>query len=353
MKIFRIFIIAVILIIAAIIVYNKFIKAPDAIKDMQAGAQKELQVMGYVVKLTKLSNTVEAGGTLLAAEQVNLQPEISEKIKYINFREGAFAGKGTLLVKLNDDDFQAQLKKLNVQKQIAEKTEQRLRQLLSANGIGQQEYDNALLTLDNIKADIEIVQTQIEKTEIRAPFSGKLGLRNVSMGAMVNPNTILTSIQQVDSLKIDFFIPEKYGQCLKPGDIVRFRTDVEKNQLTGKVYAIETSVDESSRSIQVRAMFDNRKNNLQPGSFVKVMLDLKDIPETIMIPSQAIIPEAKGKKVVVCENGKAVFKKVITGFRSESEVQITEGLQEGDTVVTTGILYLKPDLRLKFKKMQN
>ncbi|MDD5571471.1 MAG: efflux RND transporter periplasmic adaptor subunit [Bacteroidales bacterium] len=353
MKSFRIFIIVVVTIIIAIIVYNKIYRAPRINKKSQAEMQKELPVVGYIVKSEKISSRIEASGTLLSAEQVNLQSEISEKVMKINFKEGSYVIRGAILVKLNDNELQAQLKKLIIQKQMAEATEQRLKQLLSMNGVGQQDYDNALLQLNNIKADIDIVQTQIEKTEIRAPFSGKIGLRNVSVGAYILPSTVISSIQQTDSLKVDFFIPEKYSQVVSEGDEVRFRVDASNNEFTGKVYAIESKIDEASRSIQVRAIFNNTKAKLQPGTFARVFLDLKDIPETIMIPSQSIIPEAKGKKVVVCKNKKALFKNVITGIRNESEVQILEGLEVGDTIVTTGILYLKPDMKLKIKKTLN
>ncbi|MFA6923585.1 MAG: efflux RND transporter periplasmic adaptor subunit [Bacteroidales bacterium] len=353
MKSFKIFISIVIAIIVAIIIYNKIYRAPRINKKSQAEMQKELSVTGYIVKSEKLLSQIEASGTLLSAEQVNLQSEISEKVIKINFKEGSFVNRGAILVKLNDDELQAQLRKLIIQKQVAEATEQRLKQLLSMNGIGQQDYDNALLQLNNIKADIDIVQTQIEKTEIKAPFSGRIGFRNVSIGAYISPGTVISSIQQTDSLKIDFFIPEKYSQIVNAGDKVRFKIDAYNDEFTGKVYAIESKIDEATRSIQVRAIFNNEKAKLQPGTFAKVFLDLKDIPETIMIPTQSIIPEAKGKKVVVCKNGKALFKTVVTGIRSESEVQILEGLEVGDTVVTTGILYLKPDMKLKFKKIAN
>ena len=353
MKNFKIFIFVFIFIILCVIVYNKIIIAPQMNKNSQKELLKNLAVTGYIVKTVKLSNQIETSGTLLAAEQVELQPEISGKITGISFKEGSYVKKGSLLVKLKDDDLQAQLKKLTIQKKIAEKTEERMKQLLSVNGVGQQEYDNASLELNNIKADIEIVQTQIIKTEIKAPFSGNIGLRNVSIGAFISPATVVSSIQSKDSLKIDFYIPEKYSLLVRNGDKIRFKLDASNDIYFGKVYAIESKIDESTRSVLVRAIYDNRKTDLQPGSFAKVFLDLKDIPETMMIPSQSIIPEAKGKKVAVFKNGKSIFKKVITGIRNESEVQILDGLNVGDTVITTGILYIKPDIKIKIKNFVN
>lgn len=353
MKKFTWFIIFLLLIIAAIIFYNKIYKSSPVENKPQEGKNKEIKATGFIVTSQKLSNRLEAGGTLLASEEIVLHPEISGRIILLNIDEGNFITKGTLLVKINDSELQAQLQKQQAQKQIAEKNEQRLKELLAINGIGQQDYDASLLQLNNIKADIEITKAQIEKTEIRAPFSGKLGLKQISIGAYVTPATIIASLQQVDILKLDFFIPEKYSSQIKKGATVKFKTDNGNSEFTGRIYAVEPHVDEASRSIQVRASVDNSKGILNPGAFTKIILDINDIPEALLIPSQCIIPEAKGKKIILCKNGFAEFRKVIIGLRSESNVQILEGLQAGDTIAVSGLMFIKPEMKLSFPKIIN
>lgn len=353
MKKFTWFIISLLLIIATIIFYNKVYKASPTENKAQEGKNKEMKTTGFIVKSQKLSNQLEAGGILFSSEEVELHPEISGRVVRLNIDEGNFVKQGILLVKINDAELQAQLLKQQAQKQIAEKNEQRLKELLAINGIGQQEYDAALLQLNNIKADIEITKAQLDKTEVRAPFSGKLGLKKISAGAYVTPNTVIASLQQVDPLKLDFFIPEKYSSQIKKGAIVKFKTDNGKTEFSGRIYAIEPRVDDASRSIQVRASVDNSKGILNPGAFTKIIFDIDDVPDALLIPSQCIIPEAKGKKVILCKNGKAEYRKVIIGLRSESNVQIIEGLQGGDTIVVTGLMFIKPEMKLTFPKIMN
>lgn len=353
MKKFTWFIIFILVIITAIIFYNKIYKVLPAENKSQEGKNKEMKVTGFIVKSKKLSNQLEAGGTLLSSEEVELHPEISGRVIKLNIDEGNFVKQGTLLVKINDAELQAQLLKQQAQKQIAEKNEHRLKELLANNGIGQQDYDAVLLQLNNIKADIEITKAQLDKTEIHAPFSGKLGLKQISTGAYVTPNTVIATLQQVDPLKLDFFIPEKYSNQIKKGAIVKFKMDNIPTEFTGQIYAIEPRVDNASRSIQVRAFVDNSKGVLNPGAFTKIILDIDDLPDALLIPSQCIIPEAKGKKVIICKNGMAEFRKVIVGLRSESDVQIIEGLQEGDTIVAGGMMFIKPEMKLSFPKIMN
>ena len=348
MKKFIWFIIFLLFAISAIIVYNKIIKAKPGIEKKQQGKGNVMRANGYVVTPKKLFNQMELGGSLLASEEVELHPEIAGRVSYLKIEEGQFVEQGTLLLKINDSDLQAQHQKLLTQKKIAEKNEQRLKELLSVNGVGQQEYDAALLQLNNVNADIEIIKVQIEKTEIRAPFSGKLGLRKISLGAYVTPTAVIATLQQINPLKLDFYIPEKYSHLLRQGLKVNFKSETGEAQYSAIVKAIEPRVDKSIRSIQVRAQVENANETLLPGSFVKILFNVADIENALMIPSECIIPDAEGKKVILCQNGVAKFQKVITGFRSNEEVEIVDGLKVNDTIATTGLLFVKPGMKLKF-----
>lgn len=343
---------AVVVLIAGIIIYNKVLHPKEEAPTSPAGGPPQvLPVAGFLVQTKSLENGVTASGTLLANENVELHAEVSGKITMLNLNEGSTVSKGTLLVKLYDADLQAQFKKLILQRETAEKTELRLKQLLSVNGIGQQEYDNALIQLNNIKADIELVQANISKTEIRAPFNGIVGLRNVSEGAYITPATSIATLQQINPLKIDFTVPEKYSSALGKGDIVKFSTDGSAQTYNGKIYAIEPRIDEATRSIKIRALVQNTSSGLLPGTFAKVDVGLKRIDNALMIPTQCIIPEARNKKVIVVNNGKADFRIVQTGVRNESQIQIINGISEGDTIVASALMSVKPGMGLKIIKL--
>lgn len=349
------FIVAIVVLVAGIIVYNKVLHPKDAkpAAGAKGAAPKDMAVSAYVVSAKSLDNNILASGTLLPFEDAELHTEISGKIIQLNLNEGTAVSKGTLLVKLYDADLQAQLKKLKLQKEQAQKTEGRIKQLLAINGVGQQEYDDVVTGINNIEADMELIQAQISKTEIRAPFNGVVGLKNVSLGSYVTPATLIATFQQIDPLKVDFTVPEKYSASTKKGDQLKFNVDGFDEQFTGKIYAVEPRIDEATRSIKVRAQVQNTKAKLFPGSFAKVVLDLKTIDNALMVPTQSIIPDARNKKVIVVSNGKAEFRKVETGVRGETYVQITSGLKEGDTIVTTALMYIKPDMGLKVVKVSD
>jgi membrane fusion protein (multidrug efflux system) len=306
----------------------------------------------FVAVNKDLTDNVISSGTLLAAEQLEIHPEISGRITMLNIQEGRQISKGTLLVKLYDGDLQAQLQKLYAQKENDEKNEQRAKQLLARDAASQQDYDLVSTQLKTTLADIELVKAQILKTEIRAPFSGVIGLRNVSPGAYVSPSTTIANLQQTDPLKVDFFVPEKYSSRLSVNKSVVFEVDGFTEKFKGNIYAIEPGIDQATRSIKIRAMVANTGAKLHPGAFAKVRLDIQDI-KAVMVPTQAIIPQTRGKQVVLLKNGKAAFRKVETGLRNENQVQVTSGLAEGDTVITTGLMFVKPDAPLKVGKVVN
>ena len=316
------------------------------------GGGAALQVEGLVVKPVSISDKLEVTGNVLPFESTEIKPEISGRVVYLNIKEGAMVSRGQLLVKLFDADLQAQLKKLQVQLQIAEKTEERQKELLKISGISQQDYDLSLLQLTNLKADIELVQVNISKTEIRAPYSGKLGLKNVSPGAYISPTNILTNISQVNQLKIEFSIPEKYSSQIRNGMEVNFNVEGSPNEYKAAISATESSVEQNTRNLKIRALVKRGDRYLVPGNFAKVEIILGRNENAIMIPSQAIIPVARGKQVITLKNGKILFNNIITGVRDSSRVQVLEGLSLGDTLITTGLLFIRPDSKIKLTKIQ-
>jgi membrane fusion protein (multidrug efflux system) len=344
-------------IVVVILIGTKFIFFPskagqpaNAAKGKNAGPPSN--VTACIVKPEKLSNQITASGTIRANEDVQLQPELSGKIVQINFKEGSPVSKGQLLVKINDADLQAQYKKLQLQHSLAEQTMQRQKQLLDINGVSQQEFDLAQSSYNTIKADMDFATAQILKTEIKAPFDGVIGLKNVSEGAFVSPTTIIASIQQIDPVKIDFAVPERYSYFLKKSGEVIFSIEGVPGDLKGQIYAIEPKIDMTTRTVQVRAICPNSKNNIYPGAFAQVKIQLSDIDAAVMIPTEAIIPDINGQKVFIMKNGKANYVRVETGIRTDAKIQITKGLNAGDTVLTTGIMQLKPNASVQITDLK-
>ncbi len=315
-----------------------------------AASGKPTGVNGFLVKPQYLESGIELPGTLLPYEDVEIRPEMNGRLVSLNLKEGSLVQKGSLIAKIFDADILAQMKKVEAQLALANQTESRLKQLLSVNGASKQEYDNALGQVTNYKADLDILKVQLSKTEIRAPFSGKLGLKSVSIGAYISPATLITTLQQLNPLKLEFSVPEKYRQLFNINQTLQFQVDGHPQKLSDKIYAFDTKADPNNRSVKVRALFNNPGQSFSPGTFLTVTLPVIE-KSALMVPSQCIIPESYGKKVIVAKNGKATYQKVVTGVRNSSMVQITEGIQAGDTVVTTGQLALKPDAPVNISKL--
>jgi membrane fusion protein, multidrug efflux system len=315
-------------------------------------ATPPIQAEAYIVKAMAMSEDLEVPGTLLPYEETEIRPEISGRIVALNIREGTNVGKGTLLAKLFDGDLQAQLQKLQVQLQISEKTVDRYKELLKIQGISQQEYDLAELQVNNLKADMDLVRVNIEKTQIRAPYSGTLGLRSVSMGAYVSPTTLLTTLRKVDQLKVVFTVPEKYSSMMKKGTQVKLNLEGEKQKFTATVIATENSIEANTRTLRVLAVVNANRTPLVPGAFAKVNLQMDKNNQALVVPTQAIIPQARNKKVLVYNNGAVKSVIVETGIRDSSFVQIESGLSLGDTVLTTGLLSIRPESKVKLTRVQ-
>lgn len=299
----------------------------------------------------KITESLEVPGTLLASETTEIHPEVSGRLTMLNVREGAYVGKGSVIAKLYDADLQAQLRKLQAQLNIANQTANRLSQLLKIQGISRQDYDLAVLNANNIRADIDIVRTNIGRTVIRAPFSGKLGLKEISVGAYVTPATIITVIRKTSDLRLDFTLPEKYISEAKQGTTVYFTVAGSDVRHAAKIRATESGITENSRSLNVRSTVMGNDPSLVPGAFANVILDFAPDYTAIMIPSQAIIPQARGKKVVLYKDSVATFVDVTTGVRDSSNVQILSGINAGDTIVTTGLMSVKPNAKVSINNI--
>ena len=314
-------------------------------------AMGPLTVEGFVVREHTISDIVEVPGSLLPSEETQIRSEVTGRVVKLNVNEGATVREGTLLVKLFDEDLQAQLRKLEVQLKIAAKTEERQRELLAISGISQQDYDLSTLQVENLRADIQAVKIAIGKTEIRAPYTGKLGLRNISLGAYVSPSELITTLRQVESLKLEFSIPEKYAKERAPGSVINFRVDGGQDEHQGTVIATESGVDPATRTLRIRARVNKKHRELVPGIFARVVLQLGEDTKGLLVPSQAIIPQAKTKQVILLRKDSAQFVNIETGLRDSSFVQVVSGIKEGDTVITTGLMAIRPKAKVKVSRI--
>lgn len=299
-----------------------------------------------------ISSITEANGSIVANEFVELHTEVSGRITYLNIPEGTNVAQGTVLARINDADLQAQLNKTRVQLELAQKTEQRLAKLLAVNGISQGEYDTALNQVNSLKADMAYTQVLIDKTVLRAPFSGLIGLRQISQGAYVSPTTIIATMQQVNKLKIDFTVPEEYAGIIRKGSVVEVAVEGQgKSRCKAVVIAREPQVNQTTRNLLIRASLSNCSAN--PGTFAKVYFNAGAARKSIMVPTNAIIPDDKNKKLVLVKNGVANYVVVETGVRQEGSVEITSGIADGDSIVVDGVLFARPDKPVKVRSVKN
>jgi membrane fusion protein (multidrug efflux system) len=345
------------------LIYNKFFSARS--KKLQAtntkgkggggksGRNGPVAVKLMIVKDTTLENNIDVTGTIDANERVNLISETAGNITGIYFTEGSRVRKGQLLVKVYNQDQLAALKQNQYQIALARQNEYRSKILLQKEAISQQEYETSLTGLNTLVAQGDMLKAQLAKTEIRAPFSGTIGLRNVSPGGYLSPNTAIATLVNIDPAKITFSVPEKYLSLVSKGTRVSFTVSSSLDKFRAVVYAIEPAIDVSSRTITVRAKADNPKGILTAGSFAKINLELDKIAKTIMVPTECVIPDLKSSKVYLYHNGTALAKDVKTDLRTDTKVQIIEGLKPGDSLVVSGIIQMRPKAPLKIIKVIN
>lgn len=325
---------------------NNKIAADGGSKGKGAPANS-LQVEGVVVTASDFTNNLEVTGALEANETVELRSEVSGLITSIRFKEGTHVAKGSLLIKINDRDIQAQLQEALTRQRLSATNENRSKQLLEKGAISQEEYDTSLADLQSLRAQTQLIRAQLAKTAIYAPFSGKIGLRSVSVGEYLTPATLIANLSSTNPLKVSFSVPERYMGQVELNSEISFTTDGFNKTFAGKIYAIEPGINTQTRTLQIKALVPNANDELRPGSFARIKLALSTLKNVLLIPNQAIVPVLKGKTVFISKEGKAQQVNVEAGTRTAEHIVITSGLNVGDTVLTTGAMALKPDAPVK------
>jgi len=344
----------IVVLMIALLVASKFIFFSKKEEKAASGKGKNaapIAVNYYVVTPVGFSNNIFATGKIGALNQIDILSEVSGKVTAIYFKEGETVTKGSALIKLNDADLQAQLLKSKTQSKLSEQKLDRLKKLIAINGISQEELDIQENELNGYKADQAYIVAQLAKTNIVAPFTGVVGLKNISEGSFVNSSNSIASLVQLKPLYVEFSVPEKYITLFKKGLSVKFASDNTNGTKTysATIYAIEPRIDEVTKTVKARAMY-NGNEEFYPGGFVKVFVDLDESKNVLMVPTQAVIPTLKGQKVILSKNGIATDKIVTIGVRTDEKIQILEGLNPGDTVITTGLLSIRKESKLKLLK---
>lgn len=308
-------------------------------KEGAKGSTPSVSVL--VIDTQLFSWKMQAVGSILPNEQVALQTEALGKVMEIFFTEGSLVSKGQLLVKLNDAEEQAQLKKLTATAQFLEKEYQRKKDLLEVGGVSREEHDQILNELENAQAEKNVLIAQIGKKQILAPFSGRIGLRYVSEGAYISQATRIATLIQTSPVKIEFSIPEKYGNYLKPGSEIAVQPGDLDSVIKSRVYAVEPGIDEDTRSLKARGLIENEEGKIIPGTYARIELVLGEYPQAVLVPSHTLVPEINGLTAWVVKKGKAEKRIVKAGAYTADEIQVLEGLIRGDTLITTGLLMVR------------
>ena len=337
--------------------YNYYKKGKSDVEEVKsaapAAAKKNiLNVNGLVISHQSLTEDITMVGNLLPDEEVDLTFETSGKIIEINFNEGTRVKKGDLLAKVNDRPLQAQLKRYEAQLKLAQDRVYRQSTLLEKDAVSQEAFEQARTELAILNADIDIVKQNIALTELRAPFDGVIGLRNVSEGVYASPSVVVAKLTKVSPLKIDMYIPERYADDIKVGTPLSFTVEGQNHTYNASVYAKESEVDSDTRMLSVRGTYANPNGRLQPGRFISAKIRMQDIPNAIAIPTEAIVPEMGVDKVFLYRSGKAKAVAVKTGLRTDALIHIVEGIEVGDTIITSGTLQLREDLPVQLNIVQ-
>ena len=346
---------AILLMITGMIAYpqlkNKFKASQDAASVVPTPGTSQrnqtLNINAEVLKYQSLTDKIMSTGSTLPDEEVDLAFESSGKVVAIYFTEGTHVKAGDLLAKIND-------KKLEAQVPLAKDRVYRQRTLLEKDAVSQEAYEQVATEYEKLMADIELVKANIAQTELRAPFDGIIGLRSVSEGAYVtSSSSVIAKLTKISPLKIEFSIPESYAAEVHDGTPILFR--MEKGGMMqnykATVYAVESKVDMTTRTLKVRATYPNPGENILPGRYTSVEISKREIKDALAIPSEAIIPEMGKDIVYLYKNGVAEPQEITIGIRTESRVQVLQGLSVGDTLITSGVMQLRTSMKVSIDNL--
>lgn len=336
-------------IVVGLVIYRIQTNNKSEEKNEPKKEKKSSTVKAIIIQPKYFAENLTLTGTMEPNEQIDLQSEIAGLVQSIHFNEGSYVSRGQTLVKLNDVELQAQLSQARTKLTLAGENQRRAKLLLEKEAISQEEFETATAEYRTTQSQIQIIQAQLSKTVIRAPFSGKIGIRNIAKGSYITPSTIIAKLVNIDQIKISFTIPEKYAHMVKINRGIQFNITGVNQEFSARIFAIDPIVDMETRTLFVKAIANNQSQFLVPGTFANVNFPLESEENALMVPAEALIPIQDGKKVFLYKNGKAKESIVQIGGRNDKEVVIVSGVEKGDTILTSGMMTLKNDAPVKVK----
>ncbi len=313
-----------------------------------APANMQIPVETAAVTVGPIQRRLTAVGSLRSNESVIIRPEIAGRIAEFKFDEGQRVSKGQPLVVLDDSVWRAEVEQAQAALELAQSNYDRAVDLLKRKVGTSKARDETLAELRADQAALELAKAKLAKTVIRAPFDGVVGLRKVSVGDFVDVGKDIVNLEQIDPLKADFRVAEVYVGAVKRGQRLELGADAFPGEhFAGEVYAVDPLIDESGRSILLRAKLPNPDGRLRPGLFVRVSLVLNERDDAIQVPEQALVPQGQDQFVFKVADGKAAHTKVQVGIRRDGMAEITDGLAPGDVVVTAGQLKIRDGVQVK------
>lgn len=301
-----------------------------------------LPVKAAPVIVGEVVNDVSAVGTLIANESVMVRTEINGRLSGINFDEGQSVSKGHRLVTLEDGEHQAQLAAVSAELRTAKQKFLRSKELYEQKFISKEALDLQAGSVERLAALVDDASARLMKTVVTAPFSGILGLRKVSPGAYLRAGDDIAVLENVDSVKVDFRVPEVYLAKVRVGQVINVAVDAfPGTNFVGKVYATESGIDQETRTALLRGRIKNESGKLRPGMFARVSLVMSKKENALSIPEQALWPQGTDNFVYKVVDGKVSLAKVVLGQRTPGYVEILEGVSPGDVVVTEGQIKIR------------
>ena len=295
-----------------------------------------MSVVAVTLKREPFAQQMEGVGTARANEAVDITAKLSNRVTAIRFREGQQVKAGEVLVEFDSEQARATLAEAEAALSDSQSQFKRSRELFATKALSEAQLDQLQATLSANQARVAGARSQLNDTIIRAPFAGRVGLRNISVGSYVSPGTVITTLDDTSVIKLDFSVPEVFLSSLQEGLQISARTSAYPDEdFKGKVSSIDSRLDPVSRAIIVRARIDNKDGRLKPGMFMTVKLIRAERP-ALMLPEEALVPEGNKKFVFVVRDGKAARVEIETGRRRPGEVEVVSGLDEGDQVITEG-----------------
>lgn len=302
-----------------------------------------------VIANEQLLNQEEAVvGTMVSNREVSIVSELPQKITRVAFKDGTYVSQGAVLYTLNEGDIRSRLNQVAAELELAQLNKERMGNLLKTETVRQQEYDEAYMHFRSLVAQQDLLHVQLAKTVIRAPFSGKIGISKVFLGAYVTPGAELVMLQDQSSIKINFSVPEKYLPLIQTGDTVRFTSELSDQEHVAIISATEPGLDAQGRSLQVQAIIKNNDGHFRAGLSAKVYFRVTDKgAKGIMVPTEALAPGEKGYTVFVVKNGVAKPVEVTISNRTETDAVITSGIKTNDSIIVSNMLRLGDGIPVK------